>query len=234
MKKTIAVLCGFTLLGSTLFVLPLKSEGAPAVIAFVAVVTTVATAVTVYDYNSCDLHIFWGCDDDNGANNTSTGGNGSGAGGSGGNGSGQAGTNNQNNNGGAGGSGGQACSSIENACGMRSTGFTNSSGVCAAAPPPVSSCPLPEFEEDLTAQPDFVRSGETTTLSWEVSDATACSLNGGGLNLLALDVDGERETGPITNRTEFMLTCSNGDIAEGAPTVSQTEVVNLVPTYQEQ
>jgi hypothetical protein len=231
LKKIVAMLCGVSVLGAVLLVAPLKTESAP-VVAIIATIATVTTAVLVYDYNSCDIHIIWGCGD-----------NGGGSGGSGKGGSGGSGTNNnnvdgvvpgnQNNNGAGGGGAGQACSSAPNACGMTGTGFTDSQGVCAASIPPVSSCPTPVFGE-FSAEPSLVRKGDTATLSWEVSDATACSISGGGLNLLNLSLDGSQETNSIENRTEFTLTCFNGDAAQGAPSTSETIVVNLVPTYQEQ
>ena len=230
MKKITISLFGIALVATVLIAPPFTTKSAPAVAIVAAIVTTVSTAVLVYDYNSCDLHVVWGCDDDNGG-----GGNGNNNGGSGGGGGNGAGANNNGGNNGNGGGSftGEACSSAPNSCGLVSNGFENAQGVCAATPPSASSCPSPTFAEDLTAEPDLVRKGETAVLSWDVSDATACSLNGGGLNLMNLDFDDSQETGAIENRTEFTLTCANGDIAEGAPTVSQTEVVNIVPEFQE-
>jgi hypothetical protein len=231
MKKTFVSLAAVALLGSVAFAAPHHSKSAPAFIAVVATVTTVTTAVLVYDYNSCDLHLIWGCGNGGGggSNNNSSGSNNSGNNTGAQNNNGQ----NNNNNNGNNSLAGQACSSAANSCNMTATGFTNAQGVCGATPPPASSCPAPSFNENLTAQPTLVREGERTTLSWEVSSATACSLNGGGLNLASLDVDGSQQTNPITNRTEFTLTCVNGDLAEGAPSVSQTVVVNTVPAFQE-
>lgn len=229
MKKILFSLFGIGLIATVLIVPPFSTKSAPVVVAIVATVTTVTTAVLVYDYNSCDLHVVWGCDDDGGGNGSGNN-NGNGAN-NGGTGQGQ--NNNGQNNGGNNTFQGEVCSSAPNACGLTSTGFENAQGICGATPPPVSSCPVPVFEEDLTAEPNLVREGETATLSWEVSDATVCSLNGGGLNLLNLGVDGSQETEAINNRTEFTLTCTNGDLAEGAPSVSQTEVINTVPEFQE-
>lgn len=228
-RKVIATLCGLGVLGAALFVVPLKTESAP-IIAVIATIATVTTAVLVYDYNSCDLHVIWGCDDDNGGSQ-----NGVDSGGRGGTGDNNqpAGPDQNNNGAGSGSGGGQACSSAQNACGMTGTGFINSQGICAAAVPPASSCPVPVFGE-FSAEPALVRSGETAMLSWEVSDATACSISGGGLNLLSVSLDGTQETNTITNRTEFTLTCFNGIAAQGAPSTSETIVINLVPTYQEQ
>jgi hypothetical protein len=223
MRKTIATLCGLCLVGATLFVMPLKTEGAPAAIIFVAVVTT---AVAVYDYNSCDIHIIWGCDDDYGGVDKGQNGTGGGSGGD------NTSTTDvpgaQNNNGNNNGGGvPNFCTSEANSCGLTRT------GTCPVTPPPVSDCAEPVFGE-FSADPTLVRSGNTTNLSWEVSDATACSLNGGGLNLTGLNLSDSTESNPITSRTEFILTCFNGDAALGAPSTSQTIVVNIIPTYQEQ
>jgi hypothetical protein len=231
MKKIFASLAAVVLLVSVAFSPPLASKSAPAIVAIVATVTTVTTAVLVYDYNSCDISIIWGCG--NGGNGNSNNGSNNGQGGNNSTGQNNNGQNSNNNNGSNNGQSGQACSSTANSCGMTATGFTNAQGVCGATPPPASSCPTPTFEEDLSAEPALVREGERTTLNWEVSSATVCSLNGGGLNLADLDVDGSRETNPIMHRTEFTLTCVNGDLAAGAPSVSQTVVVNTVPAFQE-
>lgn len=224
MRKIIVTLCSLCLIGTTLFIVPLKTDGAP-VIAVIATIATVTTAVLVYDYNSCDIHVIWGCDNNGGG----AGGNGTGldAGGRG--------TTSQpppasqpdNNNGAGGGGVPNLCTSAANACGLTRT------GTCPVTPPPVSDCAEPVFGE-FSADPTLVRNGNTANLSWEVSDATACSLNGGGLNLLNLSLSGSQETNPITSRTEFTLTCFNGDAAQGAPSTSQTIVINLVPAYQEQ
>lgn len=128
---------------------------------------------------------------------------------------------------------GRICTSAPNACGMTANGTTNAQGVCAAGPPPLSSCPVPVFG-NFSAQPTLVRKGNSSTLSWQVSSATVCSINGGGLNLLNLALTGTRATNDIENRTEFTLTCFNGDAALGAPSTSSTTVINIVPTYQEQ
>jgi hypothetical protein len=231
MKKIIASLMGIGLLSGALFAPPLNTESAPAIIAIVATVTTVTTAVLVYDYNSCDLHVIWGCDDNGGGGGNGSG-SGGGGGGTGGAGAGGAGSGNGAGSGG-GGLGGQFCTSTENSCGISSNGTTDSQGICQAVPPPLSSCPTPTFEQDFEAEPNLVREGNTTTLSWEVSDATTCSLVGGGLDLQGLLIDGEQDTDEINQRTEFVLTCFNGDPLEGAPLTAQTEVVNIVPSYEE-
>jgi hypothetical protein len=133
--------------------------------------------------------------------------------------------------GGAGGGAAQACStSGTNACGMSGTGFITN-GVCSATVPPNSACPVPTIGTNgFYAEPALVRSGEQTTLRWNVTNATTCSLSGGSLSLLGLPLSGNNLSGSITQKTTYTLTCENGD---GGPSTSANTTVNLVPSFQE-
>lgn len=197
-------------------------------ITIIITVVIAVTATAVYDYVSCDIHIIWGCDDGGGNPN------GFGDTGIGGSKSGQnnppvtpplniPGEPNMN------GSASQGCTSTPNSCGMTASGFINAQGQCAATPPPISSCPSPVLGE-FYADPDRVRSGNATALHWDATNATACSITGGGLSLQGLALSGDVPTNIITQRTEFSLTCENG---VGGPTLSKTAIVNLIPSYEE-
>lgn len=107
-------------------------------------------------------------------------------------------------------------------------------GVCNATVPPDSSCPAPVISNTgFYAQPALIKSGEQTTLYWNVSNATACALSGGSLGtLLGLGLTGNHLTGSITQKTTYTLTCQQG--SGSGPKTSSSVTVNLVPQYQNQ
>lgn len=131
-----------------------------------------------------------------------------------------------------GGAGGEICNSAPNACGMVSTGFINQGGQCGATTPPLSACPAPVIgATGFYAEPARVKSGNTSTLHWNVTNATQCAITGGGISLVGLGVAGQNQTNPITKQTTFTLTCENG--AAGGPSGQASAVVNIIPTFQE-
>ncbi|MBI2004571.1 hypothetical protein HYS79_00200 [Patescibacteria group bacterium] len=134
------------------------------------------------------------------------------------------------------------CSSAPNACGLVNYAPPGSAGSCADAQidsPPNSLCEAPSISDTSAslspnpgfyADPSLVRLNSITTLYWDVLNATACSLSGGGLNLPGLTPRNQANSNPITQATEFTLTCENG---EGGPTASATARVTIIPVYQE-
>ena len=129
------------------------------------------------------------------------------------------------------------CPSPKNACGQVNYAAPNSQGTCkgvTVAPPSNASCPAPIIgDKGFYANPTSVRSGETTKLYWDVTNATTCGLTGGGLTgLLTLAIQNltGQNTNAISAKTIFTLSCQNG---AGGPTASQQTTVNLVPAYQE-
>ncbi|TSC68213.1 MAG: hypothetical protein G01um101456_719 [Parcubacteria group bacterium Gr01-1014_56] len=226
-QKISAFLIAVLIISLLLGALPQKTQAGPVAI-IVAVVVTAVAGAAVYDYVSCNLNLlFGGC-----GNGNAGAGGGSGGGLIGGT------SNNSNSLGGGNNSGNQPgntfplaqpCSSAEaNSCGMRGNGFMVN-GVCNATPPPNSSCPLPSFGS-FSADPSRVKSGNTTSLNWSVSNATVCSISGGGLSLSNLGISGTRQTNAITQKTIFTLTCQNG---VGGPSSSKEATVSIVPTYEE-
>ena len=174
MQKIIATFCGLSMLGGFLFVPPLPSKADPVTVVVTLLVGgAILGGATIYDYNSCDINLLWGCGGSGGAGGGPT------SGGDGGHGASsqpapppgeQQGV--PSPPGGAGQGAPQACSSAPNACGMVSTGFINQGEQCSATPPPASSCPAPAIDQgDFYAQPALVKSGNTTTLHWDVSSA---------------------------------------------------------------
>jgi hypothetical protein len=87
-------------------------------------------------------------------------------------------------------------------------------------------------EEGFYADPNRVRAGNSTTLFWDVTNATICALVGGGLSLPLLGVEGEQDTEDIEAATTFTLTCWNGDAVD-SPQASEQATVTLVPSFQE-
>lgn len=201
----------------------------PLLTIFVAVMTGFI-GVLIYDAVSCELNIFFGgCGGGGGGGGGSTPLNGSGSGNN--NGGGPNGTG--NNNGTGGGPNPVACTSTAlNACSMAGSGFIVG-GVCNATPPPNSACSAPVIDPDtgFYADPSRVRKGKTTTLRWDVTNATVCTLSGGGLSLSSLGITGDTPTQPINQKTVYSLSCQNG--TEGGPVTSATATVNLIPSFEE-
>ena len=134
------------------------------------------------------------------------------------------------------------CQSAPNACGLVNYAPPGQGGSCADAQidsPPNSKCEAPLISDISTtlspnpgfyADPSLVRQNSITILYWNVENATECSLSGGGLNLLGLTPKNQANSNPITQATDFTLTCQNG---EGGPTASATVRVTIIPIYQE-
>jgi hypothetical protein len=84
----------------------------------------------------------------------------------------------------------------------------------------------------LTADPSIVRKGETTTLSWTISDMVqnTCTINGSGLSDFAADVPtGDIDSGPLTALSRFTLTCSSPLHDDTVESVD----VKVIPTMYE-
>ena len=69
-------------------------------------------------------------------------------------------------------------------------------------------------ELTLSASPEAVRSGETSTLTWSSQNATSCTASEGWVGAKA--TSGSETIAPVTSTTSYTLTCSNsaGDTAE--------------------
>jgi len=216
------------LVAGTVAVSPLPAKAEPVSIASAAV-----TVVTVAVVAACELNAFGICPPKNsgGSSGGSTGGvkvtpatpsnttNGntpSGSGGSTG-----------------GGSVGAICTSAPNpVCGITSQG-TLVNGVCNATTPANSACPAPAISGNggFYADPSLVRSGNSSTLHWSVTNATICAVTGGGLDLNNLGTTGTTGTGAVTQKTTYTLTCVNGS---DGPVSSVNTSINLVPNTIEQ
>jgi len=207
---------------------PVQAGANPIVTLFVAVLTG-GIGLLVYDAVSCDFNVFfYGCGGGGGGGGNGGGGNGSGNGTSNG-----AGSGGQGSGSGTGGSTATQCGvSVANACNMTELRFAFPGVACDLSPIPNNLCPVPVIGEvGFYADPARVRAGNTTTLHWDVTDATVCALVGGGLSLpLISDMDSSQETGEIEAATSFTLTCWNGD---DGPQNSEDVVVTIVPSFEE-
>lgn len=128
------------------------------------------------------------------------------------------------------------CSSAANSCGMTNTGFIvnagNGTGACNATPPPNSTCPAPSIDatSGFYARPSTVGPGEQTTLHWNASGSTACTISGDNGFAYSGDTSGAVPSGVIAQTTLFTLTCENG---AGGPSASARIRVTFDPHYQE-
>lgn len=81
----------------------------------------------------------------------------------------------------------------------------------------------------LTAVPARVQPGGTATLSWSVVGMTSCSINNGIGAVDAADGPHSAQTGPVSTRTTFILSCT-----DTAATHEYSVVVGIVPSFIEQ
>ena len=81
---------------------------------------------------------------------------------------------------------------------------------------------------ELSADPEYVESGGSSTLSWEASDATSCTASGGWSG--SQPTSGVFTVGPINANTTYQLSCSGpSGTAMGMVTV---QVVDKVLRWQ--
>lgn len=111
------------------------------------------------------------------------------------------------------------------------TGLICSTGLCVLPPAPSTGS-----GGEIIVSPRLVRPGQTTLLSWNVSDATSCSVIGGGLNLSGIS----SQTSPctqsgsscvsnaVTSQTTFTLFCTGP-----GGNITQTATVYLNPAWKE-
>ncbi len=135
------------------------------------------------------------------------------------------------NAGGGGGGSGEACASPANSCGQRNSGFIVG-GTCNSSAPPNSQCPVPAFSPDtgFYAEPSTIGTNDSTTLHWNVTDATECSVTGENGLTYTGGATGQVSTGALTQTTTFTITCKDG---EGGPTASKSLRVIVDARYQE-
>lgn len=102
----------------------------------------------------------------------------------------------------------------------------------------LASEPSTATGDEFTVSPRLVRPGQTVQLSWVVSDATSCTVTGGGLNISGVSSAAAACThsgsdcvsDPITSQTTFTLSCT-GPGGELDP--PQTATAYLNPAWKE-
>lgn len=113
---------------------------------------------------------------------------------------------------------------------------------CDASPPSNASCPAPIINPDkgFYADPTLVTVGKNpdgtaqsgqTTLYWNTSNTTSCTIAGdNGFSYASTDQSGNAAATGLTQTTVFTLTCEDG---AGGPTASKSIKVIVNPTYKE-
>ncbi len=126
----------------------------------------------------------------------------------------------------------------------------HNAGECAPPPPPP---PLPppsigfeSFQAEhpsgsfiatghLQVRPTLVRGGDTVQGYWNVKNVSSCSVignNGDSWNGASSDASGETSRG-VQRRTTFTLHCT-AILGATPPSVTESQIVNITPLFQEQ
>lgn len=112
-------------------------------------------------------------------------------------------------------------------------------GACISPPPPETG----EFgatnggaaftaSGHLQAKPQLVRSGAVTYVYWNLTNVSSCAVTGSNGNSWTGSFSGTagKTSLPIVQRTTFTLSCTGLD----SSTVTESQVVNVIPVFQEQ
>ena len=74
-----------------------------------------------------------------------------------------------------------------------------------------------------------VRSGQTTTLYWDIQNATSCTVAGNGQSWNGVSQTSGVTTSAITQSTRYTLTCLSTDTS----TFTDSVIINIVPAFRE-
>ncbi len=91
----------------------------------------------------------------------------------------------------------------------------------------------------ITASPDRVISGGTTTISWTVSNVNDCTIKRNGVDWQAFNTGATRSANgsaadTINSQTTYTISCTNnGSSGGGVFAASATKIVNIVSAFQE-
>lgn len=100
------------------------------------------------------------------------------------------------------------------------------------APPPTPPPPPPAPTATLSANPDTIEAGQSTTLTWRTENATDVSIDGLG----AVDASGSRQVAPVQSTT-YRLTAKGPGGSQDATarvTVAQKQVEQPISLTDEQ
>lgn len=105
-------------------------------------------------------------------------------------------------------------------------------GQCNADVPPNSACPPPVIAQGggFYASPATIGPGGQTTLHWNASNSTSCSISGDNGFAYSGTTSGSISTGVLSQTTLFTITCENG--AGGSSSSASTRVI-VDPQYKE-
>src|SRR6266851_4237139 len=94
-------------------------------------------------------------------------------------------------------------------------------GACKkkAAPPPPPAPPPPAPTASLSANPNTVQQGQSTTLSWETTGATDVSIDGIG----AVQPSGSQQVTPTESTTYHLTAKGSGGTQDATARVSVTQ-----------
>lgn len=103
---------------------------------------------------------------------------------------------------------------------------------CNATQPDNTQCPAPSIAANgFTASPTTIGTNGTSTLTWQSSNTTSCTVSGdNGFISGGGGSSGWVSTPALTKTTVFTLTCEDGS---GGPTASRSVKVVVDPHYQE-
>ena len=146
-----------------------------------------------------------------------------------------------------------ACTSAANACGMVNSGYIVN-GSCNVSTAPNTQCPAPVLTptdnggnggtgtsvttggDPFYAKPSLIAQGASTTVYWNVQNATDCDISGNGLDSGSVSPSGQMNSGIINATTVFSITCENGSassVGGAGPKASTTLKITIFPKFQE-
>jgi peptidoglycan-associated lipoprotein len=95
-------------------------------------------------------------------------------------------------------------------------------GACkkkAAPPPPPPPPPPPTPTASITASPDTIQAGQSSTLTWQTSNATDVSIDGIG----AVQANGSQQVSPAASTTYHLMAKGSGGTQDASTRVTVTQ-----------
>ena len=111
---------------------------------------------------------------------------------------------------------------------VQSCSYQCGAGACITPPPPSFNAGSGTTGH-LQVKPQIVPKNGTSTVLWNVSNVSACSVTGSNGQTWNA-ISGSSTTLPITQQTTFTLACTP---YSGQSFTPETQAVNVTPTFQE-
>ncbi len=124
---------------------------------------------------------------------------------------------------------GSVCTTAANSCGMKGAGTVRCDGQCSELPPSDNDCAPPGIS--LSQFPALINPNNVCTISWSVTNATACSLSsdiGDSVASTSLPT-GTHDSPPLTVPATYTMLCHNGKVVTNSVSVK----CSLNPQYKE-